>query len=342
MISQKLEKLKEAVKGKEVLIITHNNPDPDAIATGWALSFLLKEKFKIGSVLVYGGLITRAENRTMIRLLNIGIQPLKMVNIHSFRTVALVDTQSGSGNNSLPLSVKPSIVIDHHGLRKSTQGVEFTDVRPSCGSAATILAEYLFEAGLAITRKMATALYYGIKTDTQDLGRNATDADYKAAITLYPNMDLKALSRIEHPDLPRNYFTNLDRALHETNIYGDVILCDLGLVISSDMVALISDFLIRISGIRWSLVMGADDSGFIFSLRTRRSNQNAALVARRLINGLGPAGGHGMVAGGQISTKEFTSEKKESVLEALQKRFLRIVGRETAKVERLLLMEEQI
>jgi len=142
MISQKVEKLRQAIKGKKVLILTHNNPDPDAIATGWALSFLLKEKFKIGSVLVYGGLITRAENRTMIRLLNIAIQPLEMVNIHSFRTVALVDTQSGSGNNSLPLSVKPSIVIDHHGLRKSTQDVEFTDVRPNCG-IPVFLAVYL-------------------------------------------------------------------------------------------------------------------------------------------------------------------------------------------------------
>jgi len=342
MIYERLEKLKQVVKGKKVLILTHNNPDPDAVATGWALSFLLKGKFKIGSVLVYGGLITRAENRTMIRLLNISIKPLEMVNIHSFRTVALVDTQPGVGNNSLPPSVRPSIVIDHHGLRKATQGVDFTDVRPNCGSAATILTEYLIEAGLAIKRKMATALYYGIKTDTQDLGRNATDADYKAAITLYPNMDLKALSRIEHPELPRNYFANLDRALHEAKIYGDVILCDLGLLTSPDMVALTSDFLIRISGVRWSFVMGADDFRFIFSLRTRRPNQNAALVARRLINGLGLAGGHGMVAGGQIVKRGFPSEKQKRIAETLQKRFLKIVGRETANEERLLPMEGEI
>ena len=341
MIYERLEKLKQVVKGKKVLILTHNNPDPDAVATGWALSFLLKEKFEIGSVLVYGGLITRAENRTMIRLLNIGIKPLEMVNIHRFKFVALVDTQPGAGNNSLPPSVRPSIVIDHHGLRKATQGVDFTDVRPKCGSTATILTEYLIEVGLPIKKKMATALYYGIKTDTQDLGRNATDADYKAAITLYPKMDLKALSRIEHPELHRNYFANLDRALHEAKIYGDVILCDLGLLTSPDMVALTSDFLIRISGVRWSFVMGSDDSRLIFSLRTRRPNQNAALVARRLINGLGLAGGHGMVAGGQIFTKGFTSEKKERVLETLQKRFLKIVGRETANEERLLPLEEK-
>jgi nanoRNase/pAp phosphatase (c-di-AMP/oligoRNAs hydrolase) len=132
---------------------------------------------------------------------------------------------------------------------------------------------------------MATALYYGIKTDTQDLGRNATDANYKAAITPYPNMDLKTLSRVEHPELPRNYFANLDRSVHEAKIYGDVILCDLGLLTSPDLVALTSDFLIRIAGVRWSFVKEADDSRFIFSLRTRCPNQNAALVARRLING---------------------------------------------------------
>ena len=88
--------------------------------------------------------------------------------------------------------------------------------------------------------------------------------------------------------------------------------------------------------------MGADDFRFIFSLRTRRPNQNAALVARRLINGLGLVGGHGMVAGGQIAKRGFPSEKQKRIAETLQNRFLKIVGRETANEERLLPMEGKI
>jgi phosphoenolpyruvate synthase/pyruvate phosphate dikinase len=47
MTNKRLEKLEEIVKGKRVLILVHNNPDPDAIAAGWALSYLLKKKFNM-------------------------------------------------------------------------------------------------------------------------------------------------------------------------------------------------------------------------------------------------------------------------------------------------------
>lgn len=84
MANKRLEKLKGMVKGKRVLILIHNNPDPDAIAAGWALSYLLKKKFAVNSRIVYGGRITRPENRTMIHRLGIGIRPLESVKAHRF------------------------------------------------------------------------------------------------------------------------------------------------------------------------------------------------------------------------------------------------------------------
>lgn len=337
MNQKTLEKLRDIVeRKKKVLILPHNNPDPDSIAAGWALSYLLREKLKVGSVFAYGGIITRAENRAMVRLLNIGIKPMEMINIHNFSVVALVDTQPGAGNNTLPSSIKPAIVIDHHGLKKASQKVEFVDIRPYYGSCSTILTEYLIQAGLPIKKKMATALYYGIKSDTQDLGRNVTEADYKATIHLYSKVQLKVLSQIEYPVLSRNYFMLFDQALHDTVIYGDVILCDLGFLVNPDMVSLMADFLLRVSGIRWSFVMGTFDSRVIFSLRTKRRNQNAGLMARRLVKGLGTAGGHGMIAGGQIFTKGLAVEKQEKIYKNLRNRFLKILGKENARQERLI------
>ncbi len=139
MANKRLEKLEEIVKGMRVLILVHNNPDPDAIAAGWALSYLLKKKFAVSSRIVYGGRITRPENRTMIRRLGIGIRPLEKVKVHNFNVLAMVDTQPWAGNSSLPKSLRPSIVIDHHNLKKATQEVDFIDVRPYYGSSATIL-----------------------------------------------------------------------------------------------------------------------------------------------------------------------------------------------------------
>ncbi len=139
MANKRLEKLEEIVKGMRVLILVHNNPDPDTIAAGWALSYLLKKKFAFSSRIVYGGRITRPENRTMIRRLGIGIRPLEKVKVHNFNVLAMVDTQPWAGNSSLPKSLRPSIVIDHHNLKKATQEVDFIDVRPHYGSSATIL-----------------------------------------------------------------------------------------------------------------------------------------------------------------------------------------------------------
>lgn len=333
-ILTKMRRLVE--RKKKVLIMTHNNPDPDAIAAGWALSYLLKEKFGVASVLVYGGIITRAENRAMVRLLNIGINPVDMVNVHNFTVVALIDTQPRAGNNVLPPSIRPAIVIDHHGLRKTSQEAEIVDIRPQYGSCSTIVTEYLLEAGLSIKKKLATALYYGIKSDTQDLGRDATEADHKATIHLYPKVRQKTLSQIEHPELSRNYFTLFDQALHEATIQGDAVCCDLGFLVSPDMVSLLADFFLRISGVRWSFVMSRYDGRVIFSLRTKRRHQNAGLMARRMVRGLGTAGGHGMVAGGQITTKGMTAPEEEKVCQNLKGRFLRIIGKENAKKEKLI------
>lgn len=337
MSQERLERLRQIVeRKKKVLILTHNNPDPDAIAAGWALSYLLREELDVGSVFVYGGIIMRAENRAMVRLLNIDIKPMEMVNIYNFSVVALVDTQPRAGNNALPSRIKPAIVIDHHGQRKASEMAEFADIRPQYGSCSTILTEYHIHAGLSVKKKMATALYYGIKSDTQDLGRDATDADYKATIHLYSRVQQKVLSQIEHPELSRDYIMDFDQALHDAVICGDVILCDLGFLVNPDMVSLMADFFLRISGVRWSFVMGTSDSRVIFSLRTKRRNQNAGLMARRMVKGLGTAGGHGMIAGGQIATRGLAGETEEKARKDLRSRFLRIVGRENIKQERLI------
>ena len=155
-------------------------------------------------------------------------------------------------------------------------------------------------------------------------------------VALYPKVQLKILSQIEYPDLARDYFIDFDRGLHEAKTYGKVIFCDLGFLNSTDMVALMADFFLRFSEISWSFVMGTNDSRLIFSLRTKRSKQNAGQLARRMVKGWGTAGGHGRTGGGQIPLQGLPPEKAEKLRQAIQKRFLKIVGQENAKEEKLL------
>jgi nanoRNase/pAp phosphatase (c-di-AMP/oligoRNAs hydrolase) len=269
-------------------------------------------------------------------MLSIDIHSLDSLNLKDFDVFALVDTQPQAGNNSLPAHLKASIVIDHHGARKSIQGVDFAEIRLDYGSSATILTEYLLQAGLSISKAMATALYLGIKTDTQNLGRHATEVDYNAAVALYPKVQLKILSQIEFPDLARDYFIDFDRGLHEAKIYGKVIFCDLGYLVNTDMVALMADFFLRFAGISWSFVVGTSDSSLIFSLRTKRANLNAGQMARRMVKGLGTAGGHNRTGGGQIRIQDISPEKADKMRQSIQKRFLKYASQENAPEERLL------
>jgi len=333
---ERLEKLGQIVSQKKILILTHNNPDPDAIAAGWALCYLIRRKFKSHAELAYGGLIARAENRAMVRLLNIDIKPLYSLNLRDFDVYGLVDTQPRAGNNSFPAHLKASIVFDHHGVRKASQEADLADIRLNYGSSATILTEYLQEAGLAIPKTMATALYLGLKTDTQNLGRHATNVDYQAAIALYPKVQLKILSQIEYPDLSRDYFMDFDRGLHEARVYGKAILCDLGDLANTDMVALMADFFLRFTEVSSSFVIGTSDSSLIFSLRTKRPKQNAGQIARRMVKGLGTAGGHESTGGGQIPIQDISPEKADKIRQSIQKRFLKYADQENARGERLL------
>ena len=161
----KLVKLFELVSRKrKILILTHNNPDPDSLASAFALKYIFKVRCHIDSIIAYGGIVGRAENRAMIKHLKMDVKPIADITIKNFSVIAMVDSQPGAGNNILPKSVLPTIVIDHHHpIRAKSRKVPFADVRTGYGSTSTIVTEYLKETDIPnIDRNVATALLYGI------------------------------------------------------------------------------------------------------------------------------------------------------------------------------------
>jgi nanoRNase/pAp phosphatase (c-di-AMP/oligoRNAs hydrolase) len=209
-----LERLHQLVQNKrKVLIATHTNPDPDSIASAYALRHLFTS-WGINSVLVYGGIIGRAENKAMITRLQIPLRSIHTINPFNFTVVSLVDCQPFSGNAPLPVSLVPSIVVDHHPARKISllKKVPFVDIRPDYGSTSSILAEYLVKQGVDINRRLATALYYGIMSDTRYLGRDAHEVDVKLSAALYtPRSWARPSRRSNTLPSPVSTFASLDR-----------------------------------------------------------------------------------------------------------------------------------
>ncbi|MCB9079017.1 MAG: DHH family phosphoesterase [Anaerolineaceae bacterium] len=299
-MKERLEALFEAVQElDEIIILPHNNPDPDAIASAVALRYLLSQKLNIKCQIVYRGIIGRAENKALVRYLN---HPLHRVNGHINQPCApfaLVDTQPGAGNNALPAGADIAVVIDHHPQREVNGAVNYIDVRPSVGAACSIMTEYLRLAQVGIPSFLATALFYGIKTDTMGLGRGTGALDMEAICYLLPKIDLEALLKIERAQVPVNYFKNLAEALNATRIYNNVAISFLGPMQYPDLTAETADFLLRMKGVEWVICMGIHKERLIISVRTQKQT-GAGQFVQAVVGEQGVAGGHGSMAGGQI------------------------------------------
>jgi nanoRNase/pAp phosphatase (c-di-AMP/oligoRNAs hydrolase) len=341
-IQQSFQKMEEALKGvRRLVVLTHDNPDPDSLSSAVALAYIVKNKFKIPSVVRYGGIVGRPENKAMIRVLGFRAAPLSESDFKPGVGFGLVDMQPGTGNSSFPRNRKPVIVIDHHPLRKTTKA-DFIDIRTEYGATATILTEYLLESGLEIPSKIATALSYGISSETQDLGREAREKDVQAYLALFPNSNKKDLSQIEHPRLPRDYFLMLNRALHHSFVYKNAIATSLGEIENPDYVAFIADFMLSLERMNWAICLGRYKDRIIVSIRTTNAKGQAGRFLRRLIGKRGTAGGHGMIAGGQVACATMEHDYCTKMEEELVQDFLRKLGYKEVGEMKPLLIEEPI
>src|SRR5262249_56763735 len=143
--------------------------------------------------------------------------------------------------------VVPQVVIDPHPAYATCPGVPYLDRREQYGATSTILTEYLRESRLDVDHKIATALFYGIAAETQDLGREATPADIEAAHFLYPHANKRRLSKIENARVPREYFRVFREAIDKAVLYGNrAVISLLGDLPYPDMVAEVADFLLRL------------------------------------------------------------------------------------------------
>jgi len=327
-----LDTLRSTAGKGPVLILTHDNPDPDSLASGKALATLLKKAWGISSRLVYSGLVARAENQAVLKYLTPEWEHRDVLPIlQEYTAIAQVDTQPGAGNNRLNEVLPNHIVIDHHyPLRDVTEKVSYSDIRTEMGSTATMLYQYLEAASVELDPILATAMFYGLKTDTRSLSRGASSADEVAFLKLLHKLDQQELSKVELAGLSRDYFQAFSRGLHETRVFGKVIVTRLGLMTQPDFTAEMADILIRLHDVHAALCIGQYEGTLHLSLRTKSRKQNAGKIIQKLITSSGKAGGHGTMAGGQIPAQGMDIE---SLYKDIEQRFLTKMGETDKGVE---------
>jgi nanoRNase/pAp phosphatase (c-di-AMP/oligoRNAs hydrolase) len=191
------------------------------------------------------------------------------------------------------------------------------------GSTSTILTQYLQAAGIEFSAQLATALFYGIKTDTMGLIRGASAEDKDAYFALQPRIDVDALLEIERAQVPVEYFERLDAALRDARIHGNVILSHIGTTSRPDMAAEMADLLLRLQGIEWAICTGAYKDRLVLAVRTRSRRGSAGWLAQEIVGSQGSAGGHGPMAGGQVhldgrDPRSLATQLGEKALERLE------------------------
>jgi nanoRNase/pAp phosphatase (c-di-AMP/oligoRNAs hydrolase) len=336
----KLEELRKVANGKRTLLAqTHDYPDPDTIASALALTWLLRELEGVETELGYGGIIGRAENKAMIKVLGIKMHRTTPADFDKYDLVALLDTQPEVGNHSCPVTRTPDIVFDHH-FRRELEGAEpaFFDVGGTYGATSTKMTEVVIASELTPPTQIATALFYGVKSDTRNLARQAGNADLTAYLYLLPHIDTVLLSEIEHPQVPLDYFRVLNKAISRAKIYGNMLVADLGSLYTPDLCAEVADRMLQVENIKHAVATGWYEEALFLSLRTRSRSKNAGRILHTIVSDLnvGTAGGHGPMAGARIPVDGRSQRSRADIRRRLLSRLITAFGQDYRRFERIL------
>jgi nanoRNase/pAp phosphatase (c-di-AMP/oligoRNAs hydrolase) len=253
--------------------------------------------------------VGRSENKAMLRYLRVKPMPAEYLDYSTFDLVCVVDSQPSTGYVSLPDGIKTHVVFDHHPMREEIPGSLLVEVDETAGSTCTMMGETFLSNGIPIRADIATGLVYGIKAETQDLGRETTQRDVEVYTQLYPLANKRLLSMIEQERVTERYFTDFARALEHARVHDYAILSDLGEVGVPDIVPETADFLLRLEGMKWSCVVGSFGDKLYVSVRASDPSLRADRVLRRAMRGMGACGGHGQMAGGQIPLMGMTPDE---------------------------------
>src|SRR5262245_18038814 len=191
-----LQGLKDATA---VTFVSHVHPDPDGLGSMMGLAHLVETSLGLPTRMTRDGLISRAENRAMVDLLDLDLQPIDKCDVHEDgHRVVMVDSQPNTGRHTFCGRVPLYGVIDHHDTPGDVDGVPFVDVRQSAGATCSLVTSYLIEQEVAIPPRLATGLMYGIETELAGYPREASELDDSALIYLYPLADQDLLARIRN------------------------------------------------------------------------------------------------------------------------------------------------
>ncbi|HMP76012.1 MAG TPA: DHH family phosphoesterase [Kiritimatiellia bacterium] len=329
-LAERLERLRATLPvGRRILIIPHDFPDPDALASSAAFHLLL-ESFGVQSQIAFSGEVSRAENKELLRRMRCRWHRLGDLRLRrqADHDCILVDTAPWSRNVTLPPGSRVRAIFDHHEHRSGPveEGL-FADIRHEAGATTTIAHQYLQAAGIEPPRWLASVMAYAIASETQDLSREVSAPDLRAYLDLVAQADLRIIGRIRHAPLVRGYYVRLQEALARARLLRDVAWTHLSVVEQPEMAAEVADLLLRMEGVRWSFCTAEMPGRLFVSIRSERRGARCSKILRAAIGRHGAAGGHDQMAAGYLAVGDVTGLDLEERRIAFVRQLIRRMGR---------------
>ncbi|MGQ4557024.1 NAD-binding protein [Halobellus sp. GM3] len=335
-LEYKARQLAEILEGASagLAVLTHDNPDPDSIASAAALQAIAREH-GIDAVINYDGDIGHQENRAFVNLLGIELVPLSEGKpLSEYGAVALVDHMK-SGDPEIDSEV--DIFIDHYEPDDDIEAA-FMDVRPNVSSTSTILTKYLQEFDLTPSEAVATALLYGIRSETLDFKRDTTPADLTAAAYLYPFANHDTLEQVESPSMSAETLDVLAEAIQSREVQGSHLVSNAGFIRDRDALGQAAQHLLKLEGITTTAVFGIADDRIFLSARSKDIRMNIGKILQDAFSEIGETGGHSTQGDVEIPLGIFTgietsADNRDTLLqlteEAVRRKLFEAMGVES-------------
>ena len=318
--SEVLRRLSDEEDAK-ILIVCHDNPDPDALASALAMKHLC-DSLGHSSTIIHGGMIEHQQNRAMVKLLEMDIRKLILDweiedLLNESDVVICVDFSHPGANNILPSTCVPHIVIDHHPSEVRPAG-DVILVRSEFAATSSLIASVLMNSGVEMNSNVATALAFGIRTDTLGFTRSFNAVDLRALSWLGAWIDWDLMRSFESPPRTQEVLSIFKQALKDATLDDGLMLVPISEMADRDALSQVADFLLPTEGVEIVVSYGVRMSKVILSARSTSENVHLGKILSKTF-AKGSAGGHKELAGGQIPFEELDCDNAEQAMLSITK-----------------------
>lgn len=283
-----------------LVIVCHDNPDPDSIASAAALEWIA-ERIGVSDVrILFGGSISHHQNRALVRHLGADLTPLAAASLTDSDLVAFVDHAVPGEHTQLSPEIDVDVVIDHHEHVERIRG-DFVDLRPEYGATTTILVEYLFELEYQPPTELASMLLFALHRERLDHVRNPTSHEYEAALFLLPHVDRSIIEQLYSAQFSPSTVDTIGEAIRNRRVRGSCLVSWVGPVSERDALPQAANYLVNLQDVDTVLAFGWLDGEIHPSARSEDPNLRLDSVIREVVGSNGHGGGHEGMAGGVIS-----------------------------------------